>query len=80
MNLKMLKTMRAKKKRPVDPNAPPRPNLMSHDKVIRDQKQTIDNMAERVGYLERRLEQTEYRLLRQTEYLSHLHNTVVRKK
>ena len=80
MNPKMLKTMRAKKKRPVDPNAPPRPNLMSHDKTIRDQKRTIEDMAQRVNYLEQRLAQTESRLLRQTEYLSHLHNNVVRLK
>ena len=72
--------MKAKKKRPVDPNAPPRPNLMSHDKVIRDQKKVVDDMADRINYLERRLEQTESRLLRQTEYLSHLHNNVVRLK
>jgi hypothetical protein len=29
------------KKRAVDPNAPPRPNLLSHDKVIREQKDII---------------------------------------
>jgi len=71
--------MRAKKKRPVDPNAPPRPNLMSHDKVIRDQKQTIDSLAQRVGVLERNLEQTQTRLRYQTQYLSQLHNTIVKK-
>ena len=75
----MLRTMRAKKKRPVDPNAPPRPNLMSHDKVIRDQKQTIDSLAQRVGVLERNLEQTQTRLRYQTQYLSQLHNTIVKK-
>lgn len=79
MNPKMLRTMRAKKKRPVDPNAPPRPNLMSHDKVIRDQKQTIDSLAQRVGVLERNLEQTQTRLRYQTQYLSQLHNTIVKK-
>ena len=64
----------------MDPNAPPRPNLMSHDKVIRDQKQVVDRMAERIGFLERRLAHTEERLRYQTEYLSHLHNNVIRKK
>ena len=53
---------------------------MSHDKVIRDQKVVVDDMAERIGYLEQRLERTEERLRYQTQYLSHLHNTVVRKK
>lgn len=80
MNPNMLKTMRAKKKRPVDPNAPPRPNLMSHDKVIRDQKATIGKMEDRMRMLELRLADTETKLRYQTQYLSHLHNTVVRKK
>jgi predicted RNase H-like nuclease (RuvC/YqgF family) len=83
MNPRMLKTMKAKQKRPVDPNAPPRPNLMSHDKVIRDQKATIENLGNRIGYLEARLDQTESKLRYQTQYLSQLHNNLqsyVRKK
>lgn len=35
------KMFKQKKKRAVDPNAPPRPNLLSHDKVIREQKDVI---------------------------------------
>ena len=83
MNPKMLKTMKAKKKRPVDPNAPPRPNLMSHDKVIRDQKAAMGTMEQRLSYLERKLAETESRLRYQTQYLSTLHTTLqsyVRKK
>lgn len=37
-----------KKKRAVDPNAPPRPNLMSHDKTIREQKEAYAILEERV--------------------------------
>ena len=33
-----------KKKRAVDPNAPPRPNLMSHDKKLREQTQAFDRL------------------------------------
>ena len=33
-----------KKKRPVDPNAPPRPNLMSHDKKLREQTEAFDRL------------------------------------
>jgi len=76
MNPKMLKLMQAKKKRPVDPNAPPRPNLMSHDKVIRDQKKVVEDMAQRIDFLERRLAQTEQKLRYQTDYLSLLHNKI----
>ena len=33
-----------KKKRAVDPNAPPRPNLLSHDKKLREQTEAFDRM------------------------------------
>lgn len=35
---------KAKKKRAVDPNAPPRPNLMSHDKKLREQTEAMDRL------------------------------------
>ena len=37
-----------KKKREVDPNAPPRPNLMSHDKTIRESKVEFDRLRDLV--------------------------------
>jgi DNA-binding transcriptional regulator GbsR (MarR family) len=37
-----------KKKREVDPNAPPRPNLMSHDKTIREGQQAFTQLEDRV--------------------------------
>jgi len=42
------KQFKVKKKRAVDPNAPPRPNLMSHDKVIREQKDIIQGLEDKV--------------------------------
>jgi hypothetical protein len=80
MNPAMLKTMKAKKKRAVDPNAPPRPNLLSHEKVLKDTKLTLEQMARKMSYLERRLEETEARLRYQTQYLSQLHSVMSRKK
>ncbi len=71
--------MRAKKKREVDPNAPPRPNLMSHDKIIRDQKLSIQQLNDKLNYMERRLQDAENKLRYQTEYLSSLHNRLSRK-
>jgi polyhydroxyalkanoate synthesis regulator phasin len=65
-----------KKKREVDPNAPPRPNLLSHDKVIRDQKVTIEQMANTIQQLNRRVEDVENKLRRQTDYLNVLHQAV----
>jgi hypothetical protein len=77
MNPAMLKTMRAKKKRAVDPDAPPRPNLMSHDKKIRDMEQLyqgqLAELTQKVSTLERKLRA-------QTNYLDALHQRVVLKK
>jgi hypothetical protein len=80
MNPAMLKTMKVKKKRPVDPNAPPRPNLLSHEKVIKDTKLTIEQMAAKINQLEHRLAATEAKLRHQTHYLSQLHASLVSKK
>lgn len=35
---------RQKKKRPVDPNAPPRPNLLSQDKKLREQTEAVEKL------------------------------------
>ena len=51
-----------KKKRPVDPNAPPRPNLMSHDKKLREQTQAFDRLLHIVERQQTEIErlQTKY--------------------
>lgn len=33
-----------KKKRPVDPNAPPRPNLLSHEKKLKENQSLVDDL------------------------------------
>ena len=53
-----------KKKRAVNPDAPPRPNLMSHDKKLREQTQAFDRL---IRIVER--QQTEIERL-QTRYES----------
>ena len=72
----MFKAMQPKKKRPVDPDAPPRPNLMSHDKVLRDQKVTLEQLQAENQQLKQRLEALESKLLSQTNYLNSLHQYV----
>ena len=42
------KMFKQKKKREVDPNAPPRPNLMSHDKTIREGQAAFTQLEDRV--------------------------------
>jgi hypothetical protein len=77
MNPAMLKAMRAKKKRAVDPNAPPRPNLMSHDKKIRDLEQSYQGQ---LAELNHKVNDLERKLRAQTNYLDALHQRVVLKK
>ena len=52
----IFKAMRPKKKRPVDPNAPPRPNLLSHEKVLKDTKLTLEQLQHENHQLRRRIE------------------------
>lgn len=74
MHPKMLKAMKAKVKRPVDPNAPPRPNLLSHDKKLRDME-GVHNMAlNTIERLQARVQRLENKLTNQTSYLQALHN------
>ncbi len=62
-----------KKSRAVDPNAPPRPTLLGHEKVIKDVNAAIKKLEEELLKLQRRLEDTEIRLRNQTTYLNSLH-------
>jgi hypothetical protein len=39
---------KAKKKRAVDPNAPPRPNLLSQDKKLREQQDTVASLQQQI--------------------------------
>jgi len=73
MNPKLFKVMRQKKKREVDPNAAPRPNLMTHDVKIRDQQQTLDTVSREVNILKDTVRRLENKLFNQTNYLETIH-------
>ena len=74
----MIGMYNTKKKREVDPNAPPRPNLLSHEKTLKDTKSIIEQQAQDINYLKRRVEDLENKLSNQNNYLSALHSTVTR--
>jgi len=78
--MSMFDMYKTKQKRPVDPNAPPRPNLMSHDKVIRDQKATIEHMENNIRMLTNRVVELERKVINQTAYLNAVHQQLSRKK
>jgi phage shock protein A len=80
MHPKFLKSMKAPKKRAVDPNAPPRPNLLSHDKEIRGMKSTGEMAMQQIMQLQDQVRSLERKLRRQTDYLSALHVQLPRRK
>ena len=75
----MFKAMQPKKKRPVDPNAPPRPNLMTHNVKIRNVEEALTNMEGQLQAAKLRIEQLEQKMRNQTSYIQALHDRVMKK-
>lgn len=80
MTSNIFKVMKAKKKRAVDPNAPPRPNLLSHEKTIKGITATAQSQQTEIEILKRRLYELERKLARQTTYLDALHQRLGRRR
>ena len=70
----IFKAMKAKKKRAVDPNAPPRPNLMTHDVKIRDQQTVIQALQYEIFNLKDTVRSLQNKLNNQTVYLQAVHS------
>jgi len=77
--MSMFDMYRTKKKKAVDPNAPPRPNLLSHEKVLKDTKVTIEQLQQENFQLKRRVDDLESKMINQTAYLNQLHAFVTHK-
>lgn len=62
------KQFKTKKKRAVDPNAPPRPNLMSHDKKLREQTEAVDRLLRIINQQQAQIEslQAKYQQMQQS--------------
>jgi hypothetical protein len=74
----IFKAMKAKKKRAVDPNAPPRPNLLTHDVKLRTAQQTIDEQNQTIAMMQNRLSELERKVRAQADYLTQLHQRISR--
>ena len=74
----IFKAMKAKKKRAVDPNAPPRPNLMTHEVKLRTAQQTIEDQNQTIAIMQNRLAELERKVRAQADYLSQLHQRITR--
>jgi len=64
------------RKRAVDPNAPPRPNLLSHEKTIKETRATLEELQAENRQLRARIEALESKMTNQTQYLQALHQRV----
>lgn len=69
-----------KKKREVDPNAPPRPTLLGHEKVIKDTKAVIEHQYEIIRELQMKVAKLESKMRSLQDYCSSLHQYIQRKK
>ena len=76
----MFDMYKTKKKRAVDPNAPPRPNLLSHEKVLKDTKVTIEQLQAQNQDLRTRIDALESKIINQTAYLNQLHQQFTKLK
>lgn len=77
--MSMFDMYRTKKKKEVDPNAPPRPNLLNHEKRLKDATVTLEQVQQENQQLKRRMEALERKMTNQTAYLSQLHQIIARK-
>jgi len=72
----IFKAMKAKKKRAVNPDAPPRPNLMTHDVKIRDQQNAMSAMQSEIFQLKDTVRSLQNKLNNQTAYLQAVHQKI----
>lgn len=72
----IFKAMKAKKKRAVNLDAPPRPNLMTHDVKIRDQQNAMSLMQSEIYQLKDTVRSLQNKLNNQTVYLQAVHQKI----
>lgn len=75
MNPLMLKAMRHKKKRVMNPDIP-RPNLFTHEKRLKDMQIVNDVAIDTIKQLQSRISRLEAKLSGQTNYLQALHRKI----
>lgn len=74
--MSMFDMYRSKKKKEVDPNAPPRPNLLNHEKRLKETATTAERLQAQTQELKQRIEALESKITTQTAYLNQLHQYI----
>ena len=72
----IFKAMKVKKKRAVNPDAPPRPNLMTHDVKIKDQQNAVSMLQSEIYQLKDTVRNLQNKLNNQTAYLQAVHQKI----
>jgi peptidoglycan hydrolase CwlO-like protein len=72
----IFRAMKAKKKRAVNPDAPPRPNLMTHDVKIKDQQNAVAAMQSEIFQLKDTVRSLQNKINNQTAYLQAVHQKI----
>jgi peptidoglycan hydrolase CwlO-like protein len=72
----IFRAMKTKKKRAVNPDAPPRPNLMSHDVKIKDQQNAVAAMQSEIYQLKDTVRSLQNKINNQTAYLQAVHQKI----
>lgn len=80
MNPLFLKNLKAKKKRPRDPNAPPPPTLLGQVKELKTTREMIDHQAAEIITLKQRLEYLESKNRRLESYVETIKDWVLRNR
>ena len=74
------KMFKQKKKRAVDPNAPPRPNLLSQDKKLRETTEAFSKLHELVASQQSTIDELRSKYSRMQQSMEQLINYVRNKK
>jgi len=74
------KQFKQKKKRAVDPNAPPRPNLLSQDKKLRETQQAFGELTELVRKQAAEIESMKHKYRDMQQSIAQLINYVRKNK
>lgn len=72
----IFRAMKTKKKRAVNPDAPPRPNLMTHDVKIKDQQHAVSAMQSEIYQLKDTVRSLQNKINNQTAYLQAVHQKI----
>lgn len=81
MDPKLLKKLyKHKKKRAVDPNAPPRPTLLGHEKEFKTVREDLTDVRQHLAHVETENARLRSRVIRLEQLVQDILNSMIRRK